>query len=252
MSRFITASGGAINLARRTLPVFANHIVTTPLLIRSSLIPPILNPSLQSTQVRYKWTWTQWLGLNPTSLEELQTVYDACVQSPVFGPRAKRLKPTFPHVEKTFLETPGLQPQDWETRRIPWQHAVAVATRLHQERLFTEPDAAKALVEQWPRLWEQAKAEESDATREAVRARRVLKVRKQMELDSDAAEGIKSKRRPLTIHGPGSPPNVQSREGLRRLERHGREIIVDKQVKKRANRDIIKTARLRTQSERSR
>ncbi|CAN8104764.1 unnamed protein product [Discula destructiva] len=66
----------------------------------------------------------------------------------------------------------------------------------------------------------------------AMAARAVLRARKRAELASDAAEGIKSVRRPLRINAhsrEGVPLVFASAEQLRRLERGKREIVVEKQ-----------------------
>lgn len=72
-------------------------------------------------------------------------------------------------------------------------------------------------------------------TAQADRARRSLKQRKKAEQESDAAEGIRSVRRPLRLAATfkGVPLTFDTMRSLKRLERGGREIIVDKEVKKR-------------------
>ncbi|KAJ4418414.1 hypothetical protein N0V82_005600 [Gnomoniopsis sp. IMI 355080] len=77
-------------------------------------------------------------------------------------------------------------------------------------------------------------AENAERAR-AERSRRLLKRRKQLEQASDAAEGIKSKRRPLRLAATseGVPLTFETMKKLRRVERRGREIVVDKEVRQR-------------------
>lgn len=76
---------------------------------------------------------------------------------------------------------------------------------------------------------------ETPESAQAERSRRLLKQRKQLEQASDAAEGIKSKRRPLRLAATseGVPLTFKTMEKLRRFERRGREIVVDKEVRQR-------------------
>lgn len=66
-------------------------------------------------------------------------------------------------------------------------------------------------------------------------ARRILRQRKKDELASDAEEGIRSKRRPLRLAATsnGVPLTFETMDKLRRVERRGREIVVDKEVRQR-------------------
>lgn len=177
-------------------------------------------------------------------------------------------------VLETFKQTPGLQPADWEAKGIAFLHAVEVTGRLHQNHAFTKPKFVKDIIRSWPdilRNAEKAKgagqaaqtvaavepaftkgtiAKPAAARKEAPgryeqqqqedtdmgsKVRQLLRARKKAEQDSDAAEGIRSKRRPLRIAATsnGVPLAFENMEKLRRLERGGREIIVDKQVKTR-------------------
>lgn len=160
MSRFLPSGGGGLTLARRPL-ILAGRI---------SLISVPRFP--QSSQIRHKASWPEWIGLHPTTLEELTTVYKVCKESRVLGPTverpitpqgpSKRTKPNVRNVYNTFLETPGLQSADWRAHRIAFHSAVEIALRLHQEHLFSgqTPYIKRKLtpiLAQWPKLWDQAR-----------------------------------------------------------------------------------------------
>lgn len=79
---------------------------------------------------------------------------------------------------------------------------------------------------------------------QADQARRVLRQRKKAEQASDAEEGIKSKRRPLRLAATskGVPLTFETMDKLRRVERRGREIVVDKEVRQRTRGATIEKA----------
>ncbi|CAN8100420.1 unnamed protein product [Discula destructiva] len=270
MLRSLSAGVGALGLARRPHPVYASlTTTTTPTRTRPSR--PLSSPLISShlTQSRSKWTWANWVRLHPTSAEDLQTVYNVCIQSGLFVKvKAQRPKRTVESITDQFRQTPGLRPADWEAHGLPWLHAVQIATRLHEEDFFTTFKAPKKLtllVARWPQIWARAKAggsgrvvsnpdvaaaefeaarenvgrptsviaaarkamaEDSTALRMAVQARRVLYFR----MTQGKAPGKAQKRRP--------PPSVYteleyaSDEKLRRVERRGREVIIEQQITK--------------------
>lgn len=178
-------------------------------------------------------------------------------------------------LERRFNSTLGLLPQDWKARGIEFQHALEIALQLHLSNTFAtgirnvedliskwhdferEAEAAKKLERMEKTIMEgraalmggdtakataeKRKLEERQELNRALDMRRILRTRKQAELDSDAAEGIKSKRRPMRLAATskGVPLAPEAAEKLRRLERHGREVIVDKEVKERIKRPNV-------------
>lgn len=308
------------HLAKCPLSVSATYTTTLP--IRPSLLVTSRFHSSHPTSHDSRLTWTEWISGNPTSVEEMQTVYNACVQSTVFKQRPITPDGTTPFgvskqirhrddrfLESTFMETPGLKPQDWKARGIQFPHAVDIARQLQLYNYFSGNNV-EDLIREWPlysatakanatlglaiaaktvaegrkRLMERNSAEaaaikknwneerkESDmpsgarqipeiskqgeptgrnqahrfpkggedgehaGRAETDQARRILRQRKKAELASDAAEGIKSKRRPLRLAtvSKGVPLVFENMKKLHRVERGGREIAVDKEVKQR-------------------
>lgn len=161
MSSFLRFGGGGLNLASR------------PMISAGPSFPlTFLSLSPQSSQTRRKYSWPEWIALNPTSREEIQTVFKVCDESRMLGSASKRpitpeqphrrTKPTAQNIYKTFLKTPGLQREDWWAHGLKFEHAVEIALRLHQEHLFTaDPLTLKRkltpTLKSWDQLWDQAR-----------------------------------------------------------------------------------------------
>lgn len=112
----------------------------------------------------------------------------------------------------------------------------------HVLRTSTQADRKRA--GQARRTSQQGNDAEGVESMQADQARRVLRQRKKAEQASDAEEGIKSKRRPLRLAATskGVPLTFETMDKLRRVERRGREIVVDKEVRQRTRGATIEKA----------
>ncbi|KAJ4386377.1 hypothetical protein N0V93_009272 [Gnomoniopsis smithogilvyi] len=328
MYRCFTARSG--HLAKPPISILASYTTTV------SIKPALEISSSLHSFTKYRPSWSEFLKQHPTSVEEIQTVYDACVRSRVFAPISERpivfegkspfgVTKKIPRGDVRFLKSTfqgiqGLKPQDWEVRGINFTHAVNIAQQLQRSNYFSGKKLSD-LLKSWPQLLAQVQTEapggaeslngfasaagtvadgrkalmeaniaklatiikeghgehkdldmqatarrtlkwnkgaeqphqipkegsdvaENVETLQADRARRILRQRKKAEQESDADEGIKSKRRPLRLAATSKGVSVtfDSMEKLRRFERRGREITVDKEVKKRTRETSLKTA----------
>lgn len=134
--------------------------------------------------------------------------------------------------------------------------AATMTTEGHEERkgldrgsgarhvLRTSTQADRERAGQARRTSQQGNDAEGVESMQADQARRVLRQRKKAEQASDAEEGIKSKRRPLRLAATskGVPLTFETMDKLRRVERRGREIIVDKEVRQRTRGATIEKA----------
>lgn len=134
--------------------------------------------------------------------------------------------------------------------------AATMGAEGHEERKGLEWGSAARHVSRTSTLAERKRADQARGTSQqgndaegvesmqAEQARRVLRQRKKAEQASDAEEGIKSKRRPLRLAATsrGVPLTFETMDKLRRVERRGREIVVDKEVRQRTRGATIEKA----------
>lgn len=163
---FIARSGW---IGRWTLPIRGNF--TTTLTSGACLFTSSASYTSRAFDTRRSIPWLEWLGHNPTSAKDIQTVYDVCMESRVFAPTTQRPlhlqaqthfgKPKkIPwgdtrSIQSMFRNTEGLRPQDWEARNIKFPHAVEIAKQLQLQNHFSGKDLS-IILKDWPQFLERA------------------------------------------------------------------------------------------------